>query len=142
MSEAVIEECSKFLEAAGGHLGNGDFKLYIDDILTFASSANLKINENKVWELKKNNPELFAKYYGDIIGMGVMLMMIMMPVTPFASSRFFVMVNVEEPKAWPTTETISQFLHDCLSGLKIEQIELLFTKRTEEEIATFCDEKL
>jgi methionyl-tRNA synthetase len=137
LSDDVLKQIKKSLTSVNEHLQKCEFKLYIEDVLQFASFANQYFNEIKVWELKKNNPETFAKQYGNFIAMTAFLILIMEPVTPFAVEKYFKMVGLEKPSVWPNVEELESFLKSTAEKITTESVEILFAKRTPEEIESF-----
>jgi methionyl-tRNA synthetase len=118
----AYQNCKLYLEKC-------EFRNYVNEILTLAAVGNNFVDNFKVWELKKTNPERFAL---SIYNLGLMILAardLMTPLMPHASDKLSESLGLSKVAQWPELGTELQQLKILLGQVKLtSDLKPLFSK--------------
>jgi len=87
------------------------------------------INQEKLWELKKTNPDKFISVLHDLYAIIIALAFLISPLMPTSSQQIFKLLGLSVSKLWPEkdkeVDTISTLTKQIDTSIKPEP---LFTK--------------
>jgi methionyl-tRNA synthetase len=112
------------------HLDKCDFRNYLNEILSLASFGNSVVDRQKIWELKKTDPDKFKTVVTELVVIILALRDLMNPVMPHATERLDNYLGlIGATKAWPEHGKEIKHLKALLSSTAVgDALKPLFNK--------------
>lgn len=128
LSESTANAINNAFTSCISHLANCEFRYYLDSLLELSSYGNSLIDQQKVWELKKTDPEKFSAVMHELLTIVVALGKLMRPLLFEASDKLEALTGVPMTEIWPQEE-FSTELVSLVGKAKISsEITPLFVK--------------
>jgi len=129
VSEKTAKTISSTFSESHTSLTNCHFRQYLEGVLKLSTYGNKMINQEKLWELKKTNPDKFISVLHDLYAIIIALAFLISPLMPTSSQQIFKLLGLSVSKLWPEkdkeVDTISTLTKQIDTSIKPEP---LFTK--------------
>ncbi|MFC1951126.1 methionine--tRNA ligase [Chloroflexota bacterium] len=96
MSQALLAESAKTLDAVGGMLGRCQFRAAIRKIMALAQKANQYLDESAPWKKIKEDRALAADILNVVIEVICCLKTVLYPFLPFSSQKLHAMLGFDD----------------------------------------------
>lgn len=122
LHKSTQKEIQKAFVKSREHLDKCEFRDYLGVVLSLSSYGNKYMTNEKIWELKKNNPikfnDVLKQLYAIILSLGYLTL----PLMPSTANRIFNMIGIENDNLWPMlgdeVNKIESLLKDTTNDIK------------------------
>lgn len=134
ISKETKEEIIKAFNLSRSNLEKCHFRHYLETILNLSTYGNKTINKEKLWEIKKTNPEKFQLISKDLYAIIISLGFLLIPLLPSSSQKIFKLLNLSYQTIWPEKDQEIKNIETLINQINTSvKPEPLFNKITPPE---------
>jgi len=119
LSAEVLAIIPATFQAAGDCLEHCEFREYTKAVVDLATFGNKMCQDEKIWELAKENPQklavILAQLYAVILAIGYLID----PLMPESAEKIFALFGMTKPTRWPEPKDALSEIGGLVSNLSI-----------------------
>ncbi|WP_418264555.1 methionine--tRNA ligase [Flavobacterium faecale] len=139
VDEQTLAELKAYPAVISSSVERYRFREALSELMNVARLGNKYLADEEPWKMVKENPERVKTQMYVALQIAAALSTLCEPFLPFTSQKLKRILNISEPDATITWDTVSEISDLLVAGHQIGQAELLFAKIEDEEIQKQID---
>lgn len=128
ISASTSKEVVNSFDKSRKHLDKCEFRNYLESVLELSSYGNKYMTDEKLWELKRDNPDKFYEVLKQLFAIILSLGYLTLPLMPSTANKIFTMLGISNDNLWPEAGNEIQKINNLLKKINLDKSVILFNK--------------